>query len=65
MFLNIDYSSTISKFIISDLIGSQIGEFSNLGNLNSIDVSNLLTGNYLLNIQAEDNSQFTIKFIKK
>ena len=53
------------NFLLFDLIGSQIGEFSNLGNLNSIDVSNLSTGNYLLNIQAEDNSQFTIKFIKK
>lgn len=63
--LNIDYSSTISKFIIFDLVGRKIGEFSNSGNLNSIDVSNLSTGTYLLKIQTEDNSQSTIKFIKK
>lgn len=53
------------NFLLFDLIGSQIGEISNSENLNSIDDSNLSTGTYLLNIQAEDNSQSTIFFIKK
>lgn len=58
--LNIDYSSAISKITIFDLVTRKIGEISNSGNLNSIDDSNLSTGTYLLNIQAEDNSQSTI-----
>lgn len=63
--LNIDYDLPISKLTIYDLLGRNIGEFSNTDNLNSLNVTNLSLGTYLLRIEAEDNSQSTIKFIKK
>lgn len=61
-FLTIEYDLPITNIMISDLLGRNVKEIKNL---NTVDVTELSKGTYLLNIKAEDNSQSTIKFVKK
>lgn len=63
--LNIDYDLNIIKLSIFDLSGRNIGVYSSNESINSIDVSSLNSGTYLLNIEAADHSESTIKFVKK
>lgn len=60
--LNIEYDLPISQIKVVDLLGRNVKELSNS---NAINVTDLSAGTYLLVIRAEDNSQSTIKFIKK
>lgn len=63
--LNIDYEENISNLTVYDLSGKLIKSFATKGLNNTIDVSNLKSGIYLLKIETESKNASTIKFIKK
>ena len=60
--LHIDYILPISHLKVVDMLGRNVKE---LNNSTSINITDLSAGTYLLTIKAEDNSQSTIKFVKK
>nr|WP_297306862.1 T9SS type A sorting domain-containing protein [uncultured Flavobacterium sp.] len=63
--LNVEYENVISRLAIFDLLGRKVGEFTTDNKTNTVDVSYLTTGTYLLQIETENNEKSTIKFIKK
>lgn len=63
--LNIDYIENISELKIIDMSGRIVGSHKGQGKSNKIDVSNLNSGTYLIEIESEDNTVSTIKFLKK
>lgn len=62
-FINIEYDKPIRKLTIFDVLGRNIGEFTD--NTNSINTSFLSSGTYLLRIETENNETESFKFIKK
>lgn len=62
--LNIDYKEDISKLTVYDLSGRLIKTYNKNQSNNSIDVSELKSGTYLLNIETQSKNVSTVKFIK-
>lgn len=63
--LNIDYKENISYLTVYDLSGRSVKSLSTNNSNNSIDVSDLKSGIYMLRIKTENNNVSTVKFIKK
>ena len=63
--LNIDYKENISTLNVYDLSGRSVKSFTTNNSNNSIDVSDLKSGIYLLRIETENKNVSTVKFIKK
>lgn len=63
--LNIDYKENISNLTVYDLSGRSVKSFTSNNRNNSIDVSDLKSGIYMLRIETENNNVSTVKFIKK
>lgn len=63
--LNITYKENIANLKVFDLAGRLVKSLTTTNNNNSIDVSNLNSGTYLLRIETESNKVSTVKFIKQ
>ena len=63
--LNIDYNENISNLTVYDLSGRSVKSFTTNNSNNSIDVSDLKSGIYMLRIETENKKVSTVKFIKK
>ncbi len=63
--LNVDYKENISNLTVYDLSGRSVKSLTTNNDNNSIDVSGLTSGTYLLKIETENKNVSTIKFIKK
>lgn len=65
--LNFDLSGEIVKSItITDLNGKEVITYnSELSNLNSIDISALITGQYFISFELTDQSVINKKFVKE
>lgn len=61
--LRIESAYFISEIVLHDMTGKEV--FTNQITNNSIDVSNLKQGMYLIKIRTENNSTFSSKFIKE
>ncbi|HAI79962.1 MAG TPA: T9SS C-terminal target domain-containing protein, partial [Chryseobacterium sp.] len=55
----------IETYKIFDTTGKQILSGKYAGQHQSIDISRLLTGNYIIEITTKNGSRFSQKFIKK
>jgi len=62
--LNLEYSQTISSVAVYNLLGQQVLIANPNNTTVKVDLSNLNSGTYFLNIQSENNSK-TIKVVKK
>ena len=60
-FLNITTMNKIEKVEIYNLLGQKVMT----GHSNTINIKNLSKGIYFSNVQLENNTDFTIKFIKR
>ena len=60
--LNIESNGEINQVIVYDLVGQAVK--SQTGSLNSIDLSNLSKGNYLVNISMKNGLVSTHKIVK-
>ena len=63
--LNINYNENITKLTIYDVAGRSVKSIATNNSMNSINVSDLKSGTYLLSIETESKNASTIKFIKK
>jgi len=63
--LNIDYKENISNLTVYDLSGRSVKSLTTNNSTNSIDVSDLKSGIYMLRIETENKDVSTVKFIKK
>ena len=63
--LNINYKENISNLTVYDLSGRSVKSLTTNNSNNSIDVSDLKSGTYLLRIETENKNVSTVKFIKK
>lgn len=63
--LNVDYNENISNLTVYDLSGRSVKSFTTNNSNNSIDVSDLKSGIYMLRIETENKKVSTVKFIKK
>ena len=63
--INIDYKDVITKVEIYDLNGRQIISQALNANTNSLSVSSLSSGTYLIKIETKANEVSIVKFVKK
>ena len=63
--LNINYNENITKLTIYDVAGRSVKSIATNNSMNSINISDLKSGTYLLSIETESKNASTIKFIKK
>ena len=63
--LNIDYKENISNLTVYDLSGRSVKSLTTNNSNNSIDVSDLKSGIYMLRIETENKDVSTVKFIKR
>ncbi len=63
--LQIESTQTISKVIVYNLIGQQVKTFEMQADQNSIDISNLKTGSYFVNLKSTSGNTYTKLIVKK
>ena len=62
--LNISYNKNITKVAVYNIVGQEVTTKSINANQSQIDMSNLVSGTYLVKVTA-DNQVKTIKVVKK
>jgi hypothetical protein len=63
--LQIESTQTISKVIVYNLIGQQVKTFDMQADQTSIDISELKTGSYFVNVQSTSGNTYTKLVVKK
>jgi uncharacterized repeat protein (TIGR01451 family) len=62
--ISIEFNGSGGELIVLDMIGRPIHQQRVIGNITSVDVSRLATGNYIVRIDAQDGS-YRSRFVKK
>ena len=63
--LQIESRQTLSQVIVYNLIGQEVKTFAMQADQNSIDISELKTGSYFVNVQSTTGNTYTKLIVKK